>query len=123
HGPFKSEALLGSMLVLYGLYGLCAKSLPNFGAHEKWLSPIIGYLGGALTVATGVVVIPVVPYLQGLQLKRDDLVQALGLAFTTSTICLAVFLQQNPVDNLPLDYQMSLIALFPALIGMWAGKK
>ena len=123
HGEFQSEALLGAMLALYGLYGLCAKKLPNFAGQEKWLTPIIGYLGGALTVATGVVVIPVVPYLQGLQLKRDDLVQALGLAFTTSTICLAVFLQQNPVDNMPLDYQMSLIALFPALIGMWAGKK
>ncbi|MCW8039073.1 MULTISPECIES: sulfite exporter TauE/SafE family protein [Acinetobacter] len=123
HGEFQSEALLGAMLALYGLYGLCAKKLPNFAGQEKWLSPIIGYLGGALTVATGVVVIPVVPYLQGLQLKRDDLVQALGLAFTTSTICLAVFLQQNPADNMPLDYQMSLIALFPALIGMWAGKK
>ncbi|WP_180103116.1 sulfite exporter TauE/SafE family protein [Acinetobacter sp. YH12126] len=123
HGEFKSEALLGGMLALYGLYGLCAKSLPNFAPHEKWLSPMIGYLGGALTVATGVVVIPVVPYLQGLQLKRDDLVQSLGLAFTTSTICLAVFLQQNPVENLPIDYAMSAMALIPALIGMWAGKK
>lgn len=120
---FQSEALLGTMLALYGLYGLCAKRLPNFAGHEKWLSPIVGYLGGALTVATGVVVIPVVPYLQGLQLKRDDLVQALGLAFTASTVCLAVFLQQNPVGDMPLDYQMSFIALIPALIGMWAGKK
>ena len=49
--------------------------------------------------------------------------QALGLAFTTSTVCLAVFLHQNPVDSMPLDYRMSLIALLPALIGMWAGKK
>ncbi|MCL6234446.1 sulfite exporter TauE/SafE family protein, partial [Acinetobacter sp. ANC 5579] len=47
----------------------------------------------------------------------------LGLAFTTSTICLAVFLQQNPVEDLPIDYAMSAIALIPALIGMWAGKK
>ena len=120
---FNSEALLGGMLALYGLYGLFAKSLPNFAPHEKWLSPIIGYLGGALTVATGVVVIPVVPYLQGLQLKRDDLVQSLGLAFTISTLCLAVFLQKNPVEDIPIDYAMSAMALIPALIGMWAGKK
>ena len=122
-GEFQSEALLGGMLALYGLYGLFSKNMPNLAPHEKWLSPIMGYLGGALTVATGVVVIPVVPYLQSLHLKRDDLVQSLGLAFTISTICLAVFLHQNPVEDTPLDYKMSLIALLPALVGMWLGTK
>ena len=123
HSDFNSEALLGGMLALYGLYGLFAKSMPNLSKYENWLSPIMGYLGGALTVATGVVVIPVVPYLQTLNLQRDDLVQSLGLAFTTSTICLAVFLHQNPVENMPIDYVMSMIALIPALIGMWLGTK
>ncbi|MCK7610227.1 sulfite exporter TauE/SafE family protein [Acinetobacter portensis] len=123
HSDFNSEALLGGMLALYGLYGLFAKSMPNLSKYENWLSPIMGYLGGALTVATGVVVIPVVPYLQTLNLQRDDLVQSLGLAFTTSTICLAIFLHQNPVENMPIDYVMSMIALIPALIGMWLGTK
>jgi uncharacterized membrane protein YfcA len=123
HGSFHSEELLGAMLALYGLYGLFAKRMPNLAPHEKWLSPIIGYLGGALTVATGVVVIPVVPYLQSLHLKRDDLVQSLGLAFTVSTICLAIFLHQNPVEDTPIDYKLSLIALIPSLLGMWVGTK
>ncbi|MFW2074368.1 sulfite exporter TauE/SafE family protein [Acinetobacter gerneri] len=123
HSQFHSEALLGAMLALYGLYGLFAKSMPNLAPHEKWLGPVVGYLGGALTVATGVVVIPVVTYLQGLGQKRDDLVQSLGLAFTVSTICLAVFLHQNPVENIPLDWKLSFIALIPSLIGMWAGTK
>jgi uncharacterized protein len=123
HGSFKSEALLGGMLALYGIYGLCAKNMPNLAPQEKWLSPIVGYLGGALTVATGVVVIPVVPYLQSLHLKRDDLVQSLGLAFTVSTICLAIYLYLNPVKDIPIDYKLSLIALVPALIGMWLGTK
>lgn len=123
HGSFHSEALLGGMLALYGVYGLFAKSMPDLSKHEHWLSPIMGYLGGALTVATGVVVIPVVPYLQSLHLKRDELVQALGLAFTVSTLCLAVYLHLDPVKDTPIDYQMSLIALLPALIGMWLGTK
>ena len=123
HGEFQSEALLGGMLTLYGLYGLFAKNMPNLAPYEKYLSPVIGYLGGALTVATGVIVIPVVPFLQSLHLKRDDLVQSLGLAFTVSTLCLAVFLQQNPIEAMPFDYKMALIALFPALVGMWLGTK
>lgn len=122
-GEFKSEALLGGMLALYGLYGLCAKNMPNLAPYQHWLSPIVGYLGGALTVATGVVVIPVVPYLQSLQLKRDDLVQSLGLAFTISTLCLAGYLYFHPVDQVAMNYQWSLIALIPALLGMWLGTK
>ncbi len=122
-GEFQSEILLGGMLALYGAYGLFAKNMPNLAPHEKWLSPIIGYLGGALTVATGVIVIPVVPFLQSLHLKRDDLVQSLGLAFTVSTVCLAIYLYLNPVDQMNIDWKMSLIALIPALIGMWFGTK
>ena len=45
HGQ-SSEILLGCMLALYGLYGLCVKKLPHLGKHERWLSPIIGYIGG-----------------------------------------------------------------------------
>ena len=122
-GEFQSEILLGGMLGLYGAYGLFAKNMPNLAPHEKWLSPIIGYLGGAITVATGVIVIPVVPFLQSLHLKRDDLVQSLGLAFTVSTVCLAIYLYLNPVDQMNIDWKMSLIALIPALIGMWFGTK
>lgn len=118
-----SEALLGGMLALYGLYGLCAKQMPNLSTKEKYLSSIVGYLGGALTVATGVVVIPVVPYLQALNLKRDDLVQSLGLAFTTSTLCLAGFLATQTQSMGDLNYAWSFLALVPALIGMWLGKK
>ena len=120
---FQSEILLGVMLVLYGIYGLCAKQLPNLSTKEKYLSPMVGYLGGALTVATGVVVIPVVPYLQALNLKRDDLVQSLGLAFTTSTLCLAGFLAFTMPNLNDLSYTWSLLALAPALVGMWLGKK
>lgn len=120
---FNSEALLGGMLLLYGLYGLAAKQIPNLSRYAAVLSPLMGYLGGALTVATGVVVIPVVPYLQSLHLQRDDLVQSLGMAFTVSTACLAIFLQQNPVDHLSIDYVWSVMALFPALLGMWLGTR
>lgn len=122
HGQ-SSELLLGSMLAIYGLYGLCVNKLPQLTAHERWLSPVIGYLGGAVTVATGVIIIPIVPYLQSLQLKRDELVQALGLTFTVSTICLAVFLHHNPMSGVVLDYRLSILALLAALIGMWFGKK
>lgn len=114
--------VLGVMLVLYGLWGLIARRLPAPDRHEVWLSPLMGYVTGAITAATGVFVIPAVPYLQCLALKKDDLVQALGLAFTVSTLGLAFSLVQG--GGLPaLNLSLSLLALIPALLGMMLGQR
>ena len=73
-----------------------------------------------MTGATGVFVIPAVPYLAGLGLGRDSLVQALGLSFTVSTVALAIGLAWH--DALPLRAAgISLGAVVPALAGMAAG--
>ena len=65
-------------------------------------------------------VIPAVPYLGSLGLARDDLVQALGLSFTVSTVALAAGLA--PHGALPLAASgASLLALLPALAGMTLG--
>ena len=42
--------------------------------------------------ATGIFAIPAVPYLHSLDLPKDELIQALGLSFTVSTIGLAAAL-------------------------------
>ena len=70
--------------------------------------------------ATGVFVIPAVPYLGSLGLERDDLVQVLGLSFTASTLALAAGLAWH--GALPLQAAgTSLLALVPALAGMALG--
>ncbi len=74
-----------------------------------------------MTAATGVFVIPAVPYLQALGLDKDDLVQALGLSFTVSTFALALSLAHEGAFGLT-DATASLIAVLPALGGMWLGQ-
>jgi uncharacterized membrane protein YfcA len=61
-------------------------------AAEWWLGPLIGALTGLATAATGVFAIPAVPYLGALNLDKEDMIQALGLSFTVSTIALAAAL-------------------------------
>jgi uncharacterized membrane protein YfcA len=80
---------LGAALLLYALSGLLLPTLSVNPRHEGWLGPVCGLITGIITAATGVFVIPAVPYLQALGLSRDELVQALGLSFTVSTLALA----------------------------------
>jgi uncharacterized membrane protein YfcA len=82
---------------------------------------VVGCATGVVTAATGVFVIPAVPYLGGLGLARDALVQALGLAFTASTCALAASLLL--AGEIPAGAAgASLYALAPALLGMWFGQ-
>ncbi len=85
-----STLALGVTLTFYAIYTLLATPYRVQPAHEPWLSPLVGILTGLITGATGVFVIPAVPYLQSLGFEKDDLVQALGLSFTVSTIALTI---------------------------------
>ncbi|WP_199904761.1 sulfite exporter TauE/SafE family protein [Pectobacterium brasiliense] len=117
-----TSAALGGILVVYGLWGIMATALPQPGRHEVWLSPLVGYITGAITAATGVFVIPAVPYLQCLRLNKNDLVQALGLAFTVSTLGLALQLMQG-MGLQGINLWQSMLALIPALLGMIIGQR
>lgn len=111
---------LGIALVLYALVGLKAAKLRVPAGFEGWLGLLVGVATGVATAATGVFVLPAVPYLQALGLDKDELVQALGLSFLVSTLALAVgLLQAGALD--PRVALQSGLALLPALAGMAAG--
>ncbi|MGF6772194.1 putative membrane protein YfcA [Paraburkholderia sp. GAS199] len=113
---------LGAALALYALAGLLKWRVAVAPRHERWLSPLIGAVTGAISGGTGVFVMPAVPYLQGLALSKEDLVQALGLSFTVSTIALAIGLSREQAVDLS-DLRESVFAVAPALIGMWIGQR
>lgn len=114
---------LGAVLLTYAAVGLLDLRLPTVnGRHEGWLSALTGYLTGTVTAATGVFVLPAVPYLQALRLPKDELVQALGLSFTLSTLALGLHLSlRTPLAAAELA--LSSAAVVPAVLGMLAGQK
>lgn len=116
-----TSAALGIALVAYTTYALFARPIRVPPRLEPALSPLVGAVTGAITGGTGVFVIPAVPYLQALGLPRDDLMQALGLSFTVSTLALAAGLGANGAFQTQALW-LSTLALIPALIGMWAGQ-
>ena len=123
-GPSASlaGAALGTVLVAYGAIGLAAPRLKVPANAEARLSPVIGLVTGLVAGATGVFVIPAVPYLNSLGLTKEELIQALGLSFTVSTLALAVALAMSG------HFQFaavggSLLAVIPALAGMFLGQR
>lgn len=79
---------LGLALIAYAALGLGSFKLAGPARGEGLGSLIVGLVTGAVTSATGVFAFPAVPWLQALGLKKDELVQALGLSFTVSTLAL-----------------------------------
>lgn len=115
-----ATSALGAALMIYAAVGLTKLQLRVPHRLERWAGPVIGIATGLVTAATGVFVIPAVPYLGALGLERNDLVQALGLSFTVSTLALATGLAWH--GALPARAAgASLLALIPALTGMALG--
>lgn len=56
-----------------------------------------------------------------MHLNKNQLIQALGLSFTASTIALAIQLLIQ-ADLPTVNYGLSILAVVPALIGMYFGQ-
>ncbi len=120
-GGARASVALGAALALYAVLGLTSVEFSVPRRAEPWLSPVIGVATGIVTAATGVYVIPAVPYMQALGLEKDELVQACGVSFTVSTVALAAILAHDGALETSVA-GASLLALVPALIGMALGQ-
>jgi uncharacterized membrane protein YfcA len=122
-GPYAryGALALGLCLIVYALLSLSAVRILVPRKREIWLGPIVGLLTGLITAATGVFVIPAIIYLQGIGLEKEQLVQALGLSFTVSTVALSFNLIGAGVLNVSLA-SAAIVAMVAALVGMWIGQ-
>lgn len=90
--------------------------------QEKPVGFVIGLFNGVITGVTGIFIIPGALYLQALGLKRDELVQALGLLFMLSTGTIGVIFTFKAIMTVDL-LLVSLFAVPPAFLGMAIGER
>src|SRR3954447_26845166 len=90
-GPYApyGTVVLGTLLVNYAILGLSKFSFKVARRDEKWIGGIVGLVTGVVSAATGVQVIPSMPFMQAIGMEKDELVQALGVFFTVATMALA----------------------------------
>lgn len=120
--PKAMTGLLGVVLCVYSVLGLARGRLVPRVAHETVVSPVVGLATGALAGATGSLVMPVVPYVQALDLERDALVQMMGLSFTVSTCAIGLAMLGHGSYDATLA-TVSVLALVPAIMGMKIGQR
>src|SRR5580692_2184042 len=122
-GPYArfGPIVLGLLLVIYAIIGLSKFSFSVARPNEKWIGGIVGLITGAVSAATGVQVIPSMPYMQAIGMERDELVQALGVFFTVATVALAFNLTSAGLLSAATALPGG-IAIVTAFIGMFIGQ-
>ena len=91
-GPNWAFLVLAVVLVVYSALGLLRIRLHIHADLEKPLAPVIGVVSGFIAGLVGVPVIPLMPYLQGLDIKPTELVQTLGVVLCATSVTLTVSL-------------------------------
>jgi uncharacterized membrane protein YfcA len=91
-GPGWAFLVLGTVLIVYSSLGLFRIRLHIHADLEKPLAPVIGVVSGFVAGLVGVPIIPLMPYLQGLDVKPSELVQTLGVVLCATSITLTVSL-------------------------------
>jgi uncharacterized protein len=87
-GPYAryGTVLIGVLLVTYAIVSLRKFTVTVRPQDEKWVGGVIGLTTGVISGATGVQVVPSMPFMQALGMKKDELIQALGVFFTVATL-------------------------------------
>jgi uncharacterized protein len=121
-GPNWAFLVLAAVLVAYSGLGLLRIRLHIHADLEKPLAPVIGVVSGFVAGLIGVPIIPLMPYLQGLDIKPAELVQTLGVVLCATSLTLASSLLFFGLLDGPRAI-VSAAAVVPALAGMWAGQR
>ena len=81
-----AKTVLGAVLILYSLMALSKKTVTISSRWEYYLKVPVGFLTGFINGLTGSQVMPVLPYLLSINLKKDAFIQAINISFTLSSL-------------------------------------
>ncbi len=116
-------ALLGIILILNSLISFTKYRTPAPAPErEKIWSVVCSGLGGLMFGMTGNFIVPGILFLQALGLKRDMMVQTLGVTFMVISSTLAVSLTSRSMMTEELT-MVSALVLAPAFLGLWLGTR
>jgi len=122
-GPYAKYGaiVLGILLVIYAVVTLRKVQFRTAPKDEKWIGGIVGVLTGIVSAATGVQVIPSMPFMQSIGMEKNELVQALGVFFTAATLAQAFNLTSAGMLTAATAVP-GIVAMITAFAGMFTGQ-
>lgn len=114
--------VLGLVLFVYGVTGLAGLKISIRKQDQAPGMVAAGGLSGLVTGVTGTLAIPAVMFLQALGLSKDNLIQAMGLSFTVSSLTLGLLLLFNG-DLAGNTSWLGLLSVAAAALGMPIGQR
>jgi uncharacterized membrane protein YfcA len=122
-GPYAhyGPVVLGLLLSIYAVISLVKFQFTVSRAQEKWVGGIVGVITGIIAAATGIQVIPSMPFMQSIGMEKDELVQALGVYFTVCTVAQALNLTSAGLLNASTALP-GLVGMVAAFAGMFLGQ-
>ena len=90
----KAKIVLGLVLILYSLIALLNRPFTISTTLERKLKGPVGFSTGFINGLTGSQVMPVLPYLLSLDLKKNTFIQAINISFTMSSVIMLFGMNQ-----------------------------
>jgi uncharacterized membrane protein YfcA len=117
-----ANGILGILLIAFAVIALAAwvPHLPR--RFERWTNLPMGLLSGLVGGITGIAAVPFLPYMNALELSRDELVQALGILFICFTIAIGIALADAGALTVT-NAGAAAIATVPTALGVWLGQR
>ena len=108
-------------MIAYSVFCLFGLRLEIKTKNDYLIAPFIGLINGFLTGMTGIFVVPCVFYFQAIGLRKDSLIQSMGIFFTVLNLILIFSLQAKNILTIELS-GWSAFSVFPAIIGLLVGQ-
>ena len=114
------RALLGVVMLSYGIWALKNEIVPITERQEKLLLAPVGFISGIVNGVTGSQLMPIMPYLLSVKMDRDIFIQTINCAFTLNTLVMIAGLGKLGLVTLPVLY-LSGAGIIPVALGIFLG--
>lgn len=120
HSNTIPKAVLGTTMIVYGLWSLRGEILRLNPVQERLLSTPIGFVSGLINGMTGSQIMPIMPYLLSLKMERKLFIQTINAAFTINTLIMMAALGKMGLINASV-LSVSAAGIIPVTLGIFFG--
>lgn len=114
------RAVLGAVMIIYGIWGLRNNVLRLNTYQEKRLTVPIGLVSGLINGMTGSQIMPIMPYLLSLKMDRRLFIQTINGAFTLNTLIMVLVFGRMGMMNMT-TLSLSAAGVIPVVLGIFLG--